>query len=298
MQEAFEATFFYYKMQQKSNHILKKPSWLKVKLPDAVEYKRMKDILKTKSLHTICESGSCPNKGECWSSGTATFMILGNTCTRGCKFCDVKTGKPLPPDNLEPLKIAEAVLQMSLKHVVITSVNRDDLLDSGACHWSKTIKVIKITSPKTTIEALIPDMNGNIIDLQTILQSEPEIISHNLETVERLTNEVRQKADYKTSLKIIEYISRSGRKSKSGIMLGLGESDEEVLKTMDDLLKAGCKIITIGQYLQPTYKHLPVKRYVSPEQFDNFKKIALKKGFKHVESSPLVRSSYHAEKHV
>lgn len=283
---------------QKDSDRIRKPDWLKVKLPNVHEYSMMKKTIGARHLHTICESGACPNKGECWGAGTATFMILGNICTRSCRFCNVETGKPLPPDKLEPLKVAEAVIQMKLKHVVLTSVDRDDLADSGACHWSQTIKVIKNVSSETTIEALIPDMKGNILDLQTIIEAEPDIISHNLETVKRLTKEVRVKADYKTSLGVIEYISQSGVTSKSGIMLGLGETDEEVIETMNDLYNAGCRIITIGQYLQPTHKHLAVKRYVSPEQFENFKSIAFKKGFKFVESAPLVRSSYHAERHI
>ncbi len=284
-------------MENKSER-LKKPDWLKVKLPDVDEYSRMKHVLGTKHLHTICESGACPNKGECWGAGTATFMILGNICTRSCRFCNVETGKPLPPDKYEPLRVAEAVMQMNLKHVVLTSVDRDDLHDSGACHWSQTIKIIKNISPETTIEALIPDMKGNVIDLQTIISAEPDIISHNLETVKRLSKEVRVKADYETSLRVIGFISESGIPSKSGIMLGLGETDTEVLETMDDLFEVGCRIITLGQYLQPSHKHLPVKRYVSPEQFDNYKTIAFNKGFKFVESAPLVRSSYRAERHI
>ncbi|MBS4013475.1 MAG: lipoyl synthase [Bacteroidetes bacterium] len=283
---------------EKDSDRLKKPDWLKVKLPDVEEYSKMKHVLGAKHLHTICESGACPNKGECWGAGTATFMILGNICTRSCRFCNVETGKPLPPDKYEPLKVAEAVLQMNLKHVVLTSVDRDDLSDSGACHWSQTIKIIKNISPETTIEALIPDMKGNVIDLQTIMSAEPDIISHNLETVKRLSKEVRVKADYDTSLRVIGFISESGIPSKSGIMLGLGETDAEVLETMDDLFAVGCRIITLGQYLQPTHKHLPVKRYVSPEQFDNYKTIAFNKGFKFVESAPLVRSSYRAERHI
>lgn len=286
-------------MSSKDNHKhLPKPSWLKSKLPDAFEYNRVKDLLSKKHLHTICESGSCPNMGECWSAGTATFMILGDICTRSCRFCNVKTGKPQPPDELEPLKIAEAVIQMKLKHVVLTSVDRDDLPDYGAEHWKKTISIIKIVSPETTIEALIPDMQGSVIDLETIISADPEIISHNLETVRRLTKEVRVFANYDTSLEVIDFLSSSGVTTKSGIMLGLGETDDEVYKTMDDLIKADCEILTLGQYLQPSYKHLPVERYVEPEQFEHFKKIALKKGFKYVESAPLVRSSYRAERHI
>ncbi len=285
-------------MTSKKEKLLRKPDWLRIKLTDANDYAGMKGILSTGKLNTICESGNCPNKGECWKLGTATFMILGNICTRNCKFCAVITGKPLPPDEEEPSEIAGAVLAMNVKHCVLTSVDRDDLYDGGAGIWAQTIRAVKNVSPDTAVEALIPDFKGNKLLVREVIDANPEIISHNLETVQRLTPDIRSHAKYNTSLEVLSYIASKVVKSKSGIMVGLGETDGEVLQTMDDLLYAGCKIITIGQYLQPTIEHLPVQRYVTPEKFDEYKEIALEKGFRFVESQPLVRSSYHAEKHV
>ncbi|NTW33102.1 MAG: lipoyl synthase [Bacteroidetes bacterium] len=276
----------------------KKPDWLRINLPKADEYSYLKQYLNKYNLHTICESGNCPNIGECWNNRTATFMILGNICTRSCGFCAVATGKPLPPDTEEPQKLAEVISQMKLKHCVITSVDRDDLTDGGAEIWAQTVTAIKKINPKTTIETLIPDFKGNTENIKKIIESSPDIISHNLETVERLTKQVRVQAKYSRSLDMLKYISSNGVKTKSGIMLGLGETENEIFKTMDDMLNAGCSIITLGQYLQPTKKHLPVDRYVTPEEFAKFKLIALEKGFEFAECGPLVRSSYHAEKHV
>lgn len=275
-----------------------KPDWLRIKLPKTGEYYHLKNQLNKYNLHTICESGNCPNMGECWEKRTATFMILGDICTRSCRFCAVKTGKPLPIDPNEPENVAQAVKSMELKHCVITSVDRDDLNDGGASLWSETISRIRYHNPNTTIEALIPDFNGNKTNLDTVMLSKPDILSHNLETVERLTKKVRIFAKYQTSLDVIKYISTQGIVSKSGIMLGLGETNEEVLQTMDDLLLSGCYIMTIGQYLQPTHQHLIVEKYYTPEEFFQLKKIALSKGFRYVESGPLVRSSYHAEEHT
>lgn len=278
---------------------LRKPEWLRTQLTKAYDYRQMKGRLEEGSLHTICESGACPNKGECWGSGTATFMILGNICTRSCRFCNVKTGKPLPPDQSEPEKISRAIFSMGVKHCVITSVDRDDLPDGGASHWVRTILAIRDKSPETTIEALIPDFKGNEMNIQSVMDAAPEVISHNLETVRRLTKAVRVHASYEISLGILEYIAKnSSIRTKSGIMLGLGETEEEILETMDDLRKVNCPIITIGQYLQPSVKNLPVQKYVHPDDFDRYGKIARKKGFLFVESAPLVRSSYHADKHV
>ncbi len=285
-------------MKDSKTDYLRKPDWLRIKLTTADDYADLKKVLNTGSLNTICESGQCPNKGECWKNGTATFMILGDICTRNCKFCAVTTGRPQTPDLNEPGKVADAVVDMKVKHCVLTSVDRDDLSDGGAAIWAETIKAIKKKSPYTTLEALIPDFKGKIELVQKVIDAGPEIISHNLETVRRLTPLVRTHAQYDTSLKVLEFIASKGMKAKSGIMTGLGETDDEIYETMDDLLKVGCKIMTIGQYLQPSVKHLPVKRYVSPEDFDNYRKIGLDKGFRFVESQPLVRSSYHAEKHV
>ncbi|MBP7507990.1 MAG: lipoyl synthase [Prolixibacteraceae bacterium] len=276
----------------------RKPEWLKIKLPKGVNYLRVKEIIKTHDLNTICTSGKCPNMSECWASGTATFMILGDICTRSCKFCSTKTGKPFPPDSGEPKKIAESIKLLELKHAVITSVDRDDLEDKGAKHWYDTIREIKKVNPDTTIEVLIPDFDGRIDLINTIIKAGPDVISHNLETVKRLTPVIRSRADYETSLKVLKTISNEGKTSKSGIMVGLGETQEEVIQTMDDLLSSGCKIFTIGQYLQPTKSNFEVREYINPEIFENYKLIALEKGFKFVESSPLARTSYHAEKHI
>jgi lipoyl synthase len=280
------------------NKYLKKPEWLRIKLPRADHYQKVKNVLDTGRLHTICESGACPNKGECWGAGTATFMILGDTCTRSCRFCNVKTGKPLPPDPEEPARVASAVASMNVKHCVVTSVDRDDLPDGGAAHWAQTIQMIRKQSPATTIEALIPDFKGVAADIQTVIATRPEVLSHNLETVERLTREVRVYANFRRSLEVIALIAASGIRAKSGIMLGLGETEEEIFATMDDLLQAGCQVLTLGQYLQPTRKHLPVQKYIHPDDFIRYGQIARQKGFRFVESAPLVRSSYHAEKHV
>jgi lipoic acid synthetase len=275
-----------------------KPGWLKIKLPTGSNYRQVKQIVEGNHLHTICSSGRCPNMGECWGAGTATFMILGEICTRSCKFCATLTGKPLPPDPGEPAKVADSVKLMGLKHVVITSVDRDDLPDGGAAHWAATIRQIRMVNPSTTIEVLIPDFDGKAELIELIALEKPDIISHNLETVERLTPQVRSRAKYQTSLKVVEIIGSAGIVSKSGIMVGLGETSGEVLQCMDDLRVAGCEIITIGQYLQPTKRHLEVVEYVHPDQFAWFKKEGLARGFSVVESAPLVRSSYHAEKHL
>jgi lipoyl synthase len=280
------------------NTILRKPPWLKIKLPKGGTYNEVNSIIQKYGLNTICSSGNCPNAAECWGNGTATFMILGAICTRSCKFCNVSTGRPLPPNPEEPERIAESVRLLGLKHCVITSVDRDDLPDSGAAFWAKTIRTIREKNPKTTIEVLIPDFNGNKDDIQTVIDASPDIIAHNIETVKRLTPIVRSKAKYDVSLSLIDHVSMSGIQSKSGIMVGLGETNHEVCETMDDLLSVGCKIITIGQYLQPTLGHIPVKAYIHPDQFKELKEIGLKKGFHFVESGPLIRSSYHAEMQV
>ncbi len=275
-----------------------KPDWLKIKIPSGKEYLEIKDIVKRNKLHTICTSGQCPNMNDCWGRGTATLMILGDVCTRSCKFCAVANGKPLPADYDEPERVAESVKKMKIKHCVLTSVDRDDLEDGGAGIWATTISKIKERNPETTIEALIPDFSARKELLDIIISSGPEVISHNLETVRRITPQVRSVADYDRSLTVIKYISESGIRSKSGIMLGLGETDEDVLQTMDDLMSVGCEVFTIGQYLQPTQKHFPVIEFVSPDKFAFYKKSGLEKGFRFVESGPLVRSSYHAEKHI
>jgi lipoic acid synthetase len=274
---------------------VRKPSWLKIKLPGGEGYAKVSNIVKEHKLHTICSSGMCPNIGECWGNGTATFMILGDICTRSCKFCATATGKPLPQDPLEPLNIAMSIKIMELKHCVITSVDRDDLSDQGANHWKETIVEVKKQNPKTRVEVLIPDFSGRLELLDILLESKPHVVGHNLETVERLTPLVRSKASYRMSLKIIEHIAKTGHNAKSGIMLGLGETKEEVLQTLDDLVAVGCKYITIGQYLQPRNGNLKVDRYVEPSEFEFYKKAALEKGFLFAESGPLVRSSYHAE---
>ncbi len=285
-------------MEKKKQTKRVKPDWLKIKVPIGKEYLGVKEIVNKHKLHTICSSGLCPNMCDCWGRGTATLMILGDICTRSCKFCAVKTGKPLAADWEEPKRVAESVKLMKLKHVVLTSVDRDDLEDGGAGIWAATIKEIKKLSPGTTQETLIPDFQGKKELIQQVIDAQPEVISHNLETIKRLTPEIRSVADYQTSLEVIRQIAASGLIAKSGIMLGLGETEEEILQTMDDLLAVGCKVFTIGQYLQPTTKHLPVQEYIHPDTFKKYEIIGLEKGFKHVESSPLVRSSYHAEKHV
>jgi lipoyl synthase len=281
-----------------SNQPKRKPDWLKINIPSGKEYVQVKEIVNRHKLHTICTSGLCPNMAECWGRGTATFMILGDICTRSCKFCATKTGKPEAVDKDEPNNLAESVRLMKLKHCVITSVDRDDLPDGGAGHWAETIRQVKLVNPETTIEALIPDFMGKSELIQQVIDAKPEVISHNLETVKRLTPQVRSAARYDRSLDVIRQIAGSGITAKSGIMVGLGETDEEVLQTMDDLLAVGCQVMTIGQYLQPTKQHLPVADYIHPDKFDEWKEIGLKKGFRFVESTPLVRSSYQAEKHV
>lgn len=276
----------------------KKPKWLRVKLPTGEKYKKVRGLVTEHKLHTICESGSCPNMGECWGEGTATFMILGNICTRSCGFCAVKTGKPLPADLLEPNKVANSVKVMGVKHAVITSVDRDDLEDGGSIIWVKTVEEIRAQSPGTTLETLIPDFGGKWENLQRIIDVAPEIVSHNLETVRRFTKEVRIQAKYNRSLEVLRRLKQGGMRTKSGVMLGLGETEEEVVETMEDLRSVGVDILTLGQYLQPTPKHLPVADFVTPEKFQEYKELGLKMGYRFVESAPLVRSSYHAEKHI
>ena len=277
---------------------IRKPKWLKVKLPTATAYKNVKSVVKKHKLHTICESGNCPNTGECWGAGTATFMILGNICTRSCGFCNVQTGRPLSVDINEPKNIANSVKIMKVKHAVITSVDRDDLKDGGSTIWKETINEIRKVNPKTTLETLIPDFKGKKEDIQKIIDVIPEVVSHNIETVERLTKKVRIQAKYRRSLDTLRILNEGGMRTKSGIMLGLGETNEEVIQTMKDLLDVGVTIMTIGQYLQPSKKHLPVFEYIHPDKFEMFKNIGLKLGFRIVESGPLVRSSYHAERHL
>ena len=279
-------------------HKLKKPKWLKVKLPTGQAYKAVRGITKSHNLHTICESGNCPNMGECWGAGTATFMILGNICTRSCGFCNVMTGRPLVVDILEPKKVARSVQLMKIKHAVITSVDRDDLKDGGSSIWVETINEIRKENPETTMETLIPDFKGRLKDIQPIIDVAPEVVSHNIETVRRLTKKVRIQAKYDRSLDVLRYLNEGGIKTKSGIMLGLGETEEEVVEAMHDLRKVGVSIMTIGQYLQPSKKHLSVFEFITPEQFKKYETIGLSLGFRHVESGPLVRSSYHAEKHI
>lgn len=279
--------------------ILRKPKWLKVKLPSGKKYIDLQKLVTDKKLHTICKSGNCPNMGECWTEGTATFMILGNICTRSCSFCAVTTGKPLPVDTEEPVRIADSIRQMNIKHAVITSVDRDDLDDGGAEIWAETIKSVREISPNTTMETLIPDFKMKHSSLDRIIEVAPEIVSHNLETVRRLTKEVRIQAKYSRSLEVLLYLKEQGLpRTKSGIMLGLGETEEEVLETMEDLRKSKVDIMTIGQYLQPSPKHLEVKSFPSPEIYEKYRVIGSKMGFKFVQSSPLTRSSYHAQKHL
>lgn len=274
------------------------PRWMKMKMPKGESYSKVKNLVESNGLHTICTSGNCPNIGECWNRGTATFMILGNICTRRCKFCSVPHGRPLEPDMEEPKKLAESVRIMGVKHCVITSVDRDDLDDQGAGIWAETIREVKRVNPETRIEVLIPDFRAKTELIQQVIDAGPDVISHNLETTERLTPFIRFSAKYRRSLEVIKYVADNFGRAKSGIMLGLGETHEEVLQTMDDLLEAGCKVMTIGQYLAPTAKHMPVVEYITPERFAEYRNIGIRKGFKFVESSPLVRSSYRAEEHV
>lgn len=277
----------------------KKPKWLRVKLPVGKKYTELRGLVDKYSLHTICTSGSCPNMGECWTEGTATFMILGNICTRSCGFCGVKTGRPETVDWEEPEKVARSIKLMKIKHAVITSVDRDDLKDGGSIIWEETVNAIRRANPTTTLETLIPDFQGNKTNINRLLKVAPEVISHNLETVRRLTREVRIQAKYDRSLEVLKYMKDQGQKrTKSGIMLGLGETQEEVLETLQDLANANVDIVTIGQYLQPSKKHLPVKEYITPEQFEFYKNEGLKLGFKYVESGALVRSSYKAQQHL
>ena len=276
-----------------------KPKWLKVKLPIGQKYTELRGLVDKYKLNTICTSGSCPNMGECWGEGTATFMILGNVCTRSCGFCGVKTGRPEDVEWDEPEKVARSIKIMKIKHAVITSVDRDDLKDMGSIIWAETIKAIRRMNPETTLETLIPDFQGVERIIDRIIEANPEVVSHNMETVRRLTREVRIQAKYDRSLAVLKYLKDQGiRRTKSGIMLGLGETEEEVYETIQDIRNQNVDIITIGQYLQPSKKHLPVKRYVTPEEFANYEKFAKELGFRHVESGALVRSSYHAEKHI
>jgi lipoic acid synthetase len=277
---------------------INKPKWLRVKLPTGENYKKVRKLVDEHKLHTICESGNCPNMGECWGEGTATFMILGNICTRSCGFCAVKTGRPDEVDEFEPGRVAHSVKTMGVKHAVITSVDRDDLKDGGANIWAQIVRAIRKQSPGTTLETLIPDFAGKWENLQIVIDVAPEIVSHNLETVRRLTKEVRIQAKYDRSLEVLNRLKKGGMRTKSGIMLGLGETHEEVLETMEDLRSVNVDIITLGQYLQPTVKHLPIAEFVTPERFKEYEEIGLKMGFRYVESGPLVRSSYHAEKHL
>lgn len=277
---------------------VKKPDWLRVKLPTGENYRKVRDIVGEHKLHTICQSGNCPNMGECWGAGTATFMILGNVCTRSCGFCSVATGRPDAVDPFEPARVARSVELMGLKHCVITSVDRDDLKDGGSDIWARTIRAIRRRTPGTTMETLIPDFQGKWENLSVVTEAAPDILSHNLETVRRLTKQVRVQAKYDRSLEVLMRSKRAGLRTKSGIMLGLGESDHEVEESMDDLRSVGVDILTLGQYLQPTKAHLPVNEFIHPDRFARLKVIGMEKGFRYVESGPLVRSSYHAEKHL
>jgi lipoic acid synthetase len=275
-----------------------KPKWLRVKLPTGENYRKVRGLVDQHKLHTICESGNCPNMGECWGEGTATFMILGNICTRSCGFCAVATGRPLAADPNEPERVAESIRLMGVKHAVITSVDRDDLSDGGSTIWFNTVAAVRRVSPGTTMETLIPDFAGKWENLQRIIDAAPEVVSHNLETVRRLTKQVRIQAKYDRSLEALLRLKQGGMRTKSGVMLGLGETEEETFETIDDLASVHVDILTLGQYLQPTPKHLPVASFITPEKFAEYKEYALSKGFRYVESGPLVRSSYHAEKHL
>jgi lipoic acid synthetase len=274
------------------------PGWLKMQRASGENYSRVKRLIEINHLHTICTSGNCPNIGECWNAGTATFMILGDICTRACKFCATQTGKPLPSDPEEPFRLAESVRTLQLKHCVVTSVDRDDLPDRGSSFWAETIRAIKKINPGTTIETLIPDFDGKAENIQRIIDEGPDVISHNIETVRRLTPIIRTKVRYETSLDVLRYISGKGVRTKSGFIVGLGENDIEVKETMNDLFNAGCRILTVGQYLQPTRNHMEAVSFISPEKFEGYKKMAYNEGFEIVECHPLVRSSFHAEKHI
>ena len=277
---------------------VKKPDWLRVKLPIGEAYKHVRSLVDTNKLHTICESGNCPNMGECWGEGTATFMILGNICTRSCGFCAVATGRPLPVDWDEPQRVAEAINLMKVKHAVVTSVDRDEIKDGGSIIWYNTVKAIRALNPTTTLETLIPDFKAEAENIQRIIDAAPEVVSHNIETVERLTRHVRIQAKYWRSMETLRILKQGGMRTKSGIMLGLGEVKEEVIQTMQDLRDSHVDVITIGQYLQPSKKHLQVQRFVHPDEFKELREIGYQMGFDYVESGPLVRSSYHSEKHV
>ncbi|HPF90220.1 MAG TPA: lipoyl synthase [Flavobacteriales bacterium] len=277
---------------------VRKPDWLRVKLPIGESYRKVAGIVSEHKLHTICQSGNCPNMGECWGAGTATFMILGNICTRSCGFCSVATGRPDAVDPFEPARVARSVELMGVKHCVITSVDRDDLKDGGSDIWARTIRAIRRRTPSTTMETLIPDFQGKWENLAVVTEAAPDILSHNLETVRRLTKQVRIQAKYDRSLEVLMRAKRAGLRTKSGVMLGLGESDQEVEETMDDLRSVNVDILTLGQYLQPTKAHLPVAEFIHPDRFARFKEVGMAKGFRYVESGPLVRSSYHAEKHL
>lgn len=276
----------------------RKPDWLKIKLPRGFKASQVVGLLNEKHLHTICSSGMCPNRAECWGNGTATFMIGGNICTRSCKFCNVATGRPLPLDKNEIADIVDSVKELGLKHIVVTSVDRDDLPDLGAGHWAELIRTLRKECPSLTMEVLIPDFQGREDLVQMVIDEHPGVISHNLETVRRLTPSIRCHATYDTSLKVIRQVAASGIRSKSGIMLGLGETEDEIFRTMDDLLEAGCEVMTIGQYLQPSSSHYPVQDYIHPDTFERYRLKGLEKGFRHMESAPMVRSSFHAERHV
>jgi lipoic acid synthetase len=276
----------------------KKPDWLRVKLPIGESYKHVRSLVDTHKLHTICESGNCPNMGECWGEGTATFMILGNVCTRSCGFCAVATGRPAAVEWDEPQRVAEAIYLMKVKHAVITSVDRDELKDGGSIIWYNTIRAVKALNPDTTLETLIPDFKGEKENIARVIEAAPEVVSHNIETVERLTRQVRIQAKYRRSLEVLKTLKEGGMRTKSGIMLGLGEKKEEVIQAMTDLRDHGVDVVTLGQYLQPTKKHLPVVRFVHPDEFREYREIGYQLGLDYVESGPLVRSSYHSEKHV
>ncbi|WP_262709455.1 lipoyl synthase [Acetobacteroides hydrogenigenes] len=294
--------FFAYFATLKSSNLekrqqrLKKPEWLKIKLTEGENYASTSETVKAHNLHTICSSGRCPNIGECWGKGTATFMVLGEICTRSCKFCATHSGRPLPVDREEPSRVAQSVRLMGVKYCVITSVDRDDLPDGGAEHWAAVISEVKRVNPSTAVEILIPDFDGRGDLIDTVLAANPDVVGHNLETIKRLTPSVRSRAQYDVSLKTLKHIADRGAVAKSSLMLGLGETEDEILEAMDDMLAAGCRLLTLGQYLQPTHKHLPVQAYIHPDKFTELKEIALRKGFKYVESGPLVRSSYMAER--